>query len=113
MNERRRRTGERGRSGSAWMAVRAGVWARDSGLCQACGRAVALNGVDCAEIDHIVPLGAGGTNDAANLRVLCHACHMRRPRGVQISTSYGGRGSASGFLRVARNLAKGDQGGGG
>ena len=52
------------------MAVRAGVWARDSGLCQACGHAVALNGVDCAEIDHIVPLGAGGTNDAANLRVL-------------------------------------------
>ena len=30
------------------------------------------------EVDHIVPLSRGGTNDAENLRVLCSMCHHRR-----------------------------------
>jgi len=30
------------------------------------------------EVDHIVPLGAGGTNDSANLRTLYIPCHRLR-----------------------------------
>jgi len=28
------------------------------------------------EVDHIVPVKDGGTDDPANLRVLCHECHI-------------------------------------
>lgn len=28
------------------------------------------------EVDHILPVEDGGTDDPANLRVLCHACHV-------------------------------------
>jgi len=41
---------------------------RDAYACAMCGA-----GAD--EVDHIVPLGRGGNDDAANLRSLCRACH--------------------------------------
>lgn len=30
------------------------------------------------DVDHILPLKEGGTNDWSNLRSLCHSCHSRR-----------------------------------
>lgn len=30
------------------------------------------------EVDHIIPLAAGGTNDLSNLQLLCKACHKRK-----------------------------------
>lgn len=36
-------------------------------------------------IEHLVPLGAGGTNDLDNLRLSCRACNNERNRQAQIA----------------------------
>lgn len=41
--------------------------------CQAAGRVVAAT-----EVDHIIPVRAGGTDRADNLQSLCHSCHMTK-----------------------------------
>jgi len=57
------------------------VFRRDNGRCQSphcqdmpewflCGREF--------NVDHIVPISKGGTNDDSNLRVLCEFCHACR-----------------------------------
>lgn len=33
------------------------------------------------QVDHIIPLRAGGTNDEYNLHVLCPNCHARKTQG--------------------------------
>ena len=60
-------------------AVRRAVWRRDGGAC--CYRDP-LTGVTCGsthllQIDHIVPVAQGGSDDIANLRLRC-AVHNRR-----------------------------------
>ena len=32
------------------------------------------------EIDHIVPVALGGSNDITNLQLLCRACHAEKSR---------------------------------
>lgn len=34
--------------------------------------------VAASEVDHIIPLADGGTNDPENLQALCKACHSRK-----------------------------------
>ncbi|MBI2764838.1 MAG: HNH endonuclease [Chloroflexi bacterium] len=46
---------------------------RDGHRCVACG----VTGVRF-EVDHVVPLAAGGSNEPANLRTLCIPCHRDR-----------------------------------
>ena len=54
-------------------AVRDEVWQRDGGMCQyrdtktgrKCGSRHAV------QVDHVIPVAMGGTNDASNLRLLC------------------------------------------
>ncbi len=64
--------------GDAWMAIRRRVMARDCGMCQQCKRAGRLTLGD--EVDHIVSLAAGGSDDLANLELLCHDCHAAKTR---------------------------------
>jgi 5-methylcytosine-specific restriction endonuclease McrA len=59
-------------------AVRDAVYVRDGGQCTF----TAASGTRCEsrkglEIDHIVPVAAGGNNDASNLRLLCPAHNLR------------------------------------
>jgi 5-methylcytosine-specific restriction endonuclease McrA len=49
------------------------VLSRDSFRCRACGRG-ADNGVKL-QVDHIVPVDWGGTNDISNLLTLCEQCN--------------------------------------
>ena len=94
--------------------VRDEVWQRDKGVCQyrdpvtgrRCGSRHAV------QIDHVIPVARGGTNDASNLRLLCRQHNVfaarrifgdrlidSRIRGqlslMQISSRYPQRGSPS------------------
>lgn len=59
--------------GDAWMATRRRILLRDGYTCRCCG-IVRLDN----EVDHIIPLEQGGSNDDDNLQVLCggpSGCH--------------------------------------
>ena len=62
--------------GRAWMSTRQRIQQRDMCTCRACG----LVRMD-HEVDHIVPLEQGGSNDDANMQLLCSGpgrCHARK-----------------------------------
>ncbi|HEX6791194.1 MAG TPA: HNH endonuclease [Candidatus Krumholzibacteria bacterium] len=75
-------------------AVRDEVYVRDGGQCTYQGvnetRCEARKGL---EIDHIVPVAAGGTNELSNLRLLCPAHNLRAAERVL------GAGVMAGFWR--------------
>ena len=50
-------------------------------MCESCGSAA-------TEVDHIVALSRGGTNEMDNLRSLCKSCHSRKT--VQHDGGFGG-----------------------
>lgn len=55
--------------------VRQYVFERDGYHCKSCGkgdRAAKLN------IDHIIPIARGGTNDISNLQTLCGSCNSQK-----------------------------------
>lgn len=54
-------------------SVRFQILKRDNYRCQMCG-VTAKDGATL-EIDHIIPVSKGGTNDADNLQVLCRDCN--------------------------------------
>jgi hypothetical protein len=53
--------------------VRFDVLKRDGYKCRICGRTAAEGAR--LEIDHVVPVARGGTNELTNLQVLCHTCN--------------------------------------
>lgn len=58
-------------------ALRRQVVAEQWALCDACHDP--LEAVT-AEIDHVVPVAVGGTDDRENLHALCPNCHARKTR---------------------------------
>ncbi len=58
--------------GRVWTAIRRAVLSRNP-LCTHCQR----NGryTPAEEVDHVVPLAHGGTDDWSNLQSLCRDCH--------------------------------------
>lgn len=56
--------------GREWRAIRAAFLAKHS-RCADCG-------TTASEVDHIISLRNGGTNEPSNLRALCKACHARK-----------------------------------
>lgn len=63
-----------------WRARRVRILIRDSYRCRACQRVVYGKK---AHVDHIRPLEDGGTDDDANLQVLCESCHGVKTRQEQ------------------------------
>lgn len=59
-------------SGSARVALKRRIYARDGGHCGLCDCVVDLHD---SELDHRVALQFGGGNDEANLWTLCTVCH--------------------------------------
>ena len=57
-----------------WDELRSAIYARDSYECANC----LVNGPNVEfHAHHIVPLGAGGTNNPSNLKTLCRSCHEK------------------------------------
>lgn len=49
---------------------------RDLGLCKACyAKGILTEGT---QVDHIVPLAAGGSDDDSNKQLLCVKCHKAK-----------------------------------
>ncbi|WP_201555800.1 HNH endonuclease [Psychrobacter sp. 72-O-c] len=59
-----------GRGGRPWRRKREQIFTRDKFTCQVCGRV----GGDL-ELDHIVNVAKGGTDDDDNLQTICTTCH--------------------------------------
>ena len=55
--------------------VRKYVFLRDKYQCQSCGKTSAETELN---IDHIIPLASGGSNDISNLQTLCRNCNQRK-----------------------------------
>ena len=62
-----------GRGGRPWRRLRQAILLRDQYTCRACG----LVGGEL-ELDHIVNVARGGTDDPANLQILCRSCHAAK-----------------------------------
>ncbi len=56
----------------SWLRLRKMVLARDNYMCRVCGN------VNSNEVDHIVPVAQGGSNELENLQTLCKTCHSRK-----------------------------------
>ena len=66
---------------------------RDCGVCQVCGRAG-------HQVDHIVALCNGGTDDDDNLQVICRPCHedkTARDQGYKVKRRVGVNGIPEGW----------------
>lgn len=64
----------RRKTGGSAVKDRERIRARDKGLCQACLRSGRITIGD--DVDHIVPLSSGGSDDDSNKELLCRSCHL-------------------------------------
>jgi 5-methylcytosine-specific restriction endonuclease McrA len=55
--------------------VRKYVYQRDNYQCQSCGKKAQETQLN---IDHIISLAKGGSNDISNLQTLCSICNQRK-----------------------------------
>ena len=62
-----------GRGGRPWRRKREAVMKRDQYLCQLCKQMGRIT--ESTEMDHIVNVAEGGTDDESNLQSLCTPCH--------------------------------------
>ena len=71
-----------GRGGRKWRRKREQILVRDGRLCQPCRAAgfVTL----ASEVDHIIPVAEGGSDDAANLQAICGPCHEAKSKAERV-----------------------------
>ena len=62
-----------GRGGRPWRRLKQEIHLRDEWTCCSCGR-VTME----LEMDHIVNVAQGGTDDEKNLQSLCVPCHKKK-----------------------------------
>ena len=62
-----------GRGGRPWRRKREAILIRDNYTCRVCG----LTTKDL-EVDHIINIAQGGTDDDGNLQALCIPCHKAK-----------------------------------
>ncbi|CAH0650399.1 MULTISPECIES: HNH endonuclease [Pseudomonas] len=62
-----------GRGGRPWRRIRDRILLRDNYTCQACGLVT-----KDLEVDHIINVAEGGSDDDSNLQALCVPCHQEK-----------------------------------
>lgn len=62
-----------GRGGRPWRRLRDEILLRDAYTCRSCGLVS-----QHLEVDHIINVAQGGTDDPNNLQCLCPACHRSK-----------------------------------
>ena len=62
----------------AWL--KKAIFYRDKGTCQLCRKDISgqFNHYNELNYDHLLPLGAGGTNDSTNFILLCRECNQKK-----------------------------------
>lgn len=62
----------------AWL--KKGVFHRDRGICQGCGRNLdnVFQLIEDSNYDHIIPLSKGGSNDPSNYQLMCEHCNKSK-----------------------------------
>ena len=76
----------KGGNGWQWSRIRARILQRDHNLCRIQAPGCALI---ATEIDHILNIASGGTDDDANLRAVCKPCHAEKTRRESHGVSMG------------------------
>ncbi|MBL1209235.1 HNH endonuclease [Geminocystis sp. GBBB08] len=61
------------------LEVRKYVYNRDNYQCQSCGKNTKETTLN---IDHIIPLAKGGSNDISNLQTLCLKCNQKKKANI-------------------------------
>jgi 5-methylcytosine-specific restriction endonuclease McrA len=65
--------------------IRHEIFLRDCFTCQQCGASPRKNQSVAIEVDHIMPVSKGGTNDKTNLQTLCDVCNSGKGNSVQVN----------------------------
>lgn len=81
--------------GHRWTLIRSAQLCREP-LCRHCLTAGVVR--EAEEVDHIIALEFGGTDDDENLQSLCIPCHERKTaldRGYRVRTEFGADGLPS------------------
>ncbi|MBS0272981.1 MAG: HNH endonuclease [Proteobacteria bacterium] len=55
------------------------VWSRDGGACVRCGSKEKIH------FDHVLPVAKGGSNEPANIQILCQSCNLRKSDKIAFS----------------------------
>lgn len=65
----------------SWRALSDKIKKRDGYCCRKCGRnRIQIRAAnEFLEVDHILPISKGGTDQPPNLWTLCSTCHSKRP----------------------------------
>jgi 5-methylcytosine-specific restriction endonuclease McrA len=69
------------RRNSIALRIRREVWERDNGQCHYCGSALPVPGnrkTTITQIDHIVSVAKGGSDDLSNLILACKVCNRHK-----------------------------------
>lgn len=71
-----------------------------------CAKCFVMSPVGKMEMDHIHPVGLGGTNEPENIQFLCPNCHDLKTNGTK-ATSYGSdKHEIAKTKRIVKRLAK-------
>jgi 5-methylcytosine-specific restriction endonuclease McrA len=104
--------------GHRWEFYRRETIKRDAHKCAKCGRVDQPDRCSC-EVDHILEVEEGGTDDPANLQTLCHTCHraktdayvrsLRPKQKMELVTSQGRENLTSPIPRQLPRSPKGER----